>query len=100
MALSDRVGARQDLFRRAFASRLVPPSVAAQMGMGHVKGVLLYGPPGTGKTLVARKIAKLLANNREPEVSQHLLFTTLGIPCDLPCFYSVVVQALGAVPVP
>jgi len=58
----------EDLFRRAFASRLVPASVAAQMGMGHVKGVLLYGPPGTGKTLVARKIAKLLANNREPEI--------------------------------
>jgi len=58
----------EDLFRRAFASRLVPSSVAAQMGMGHVKGVLLYGPPGTGKTLVARKIAKLLANNREPEI--------------------------------
>lgn len=72
----------QDLFRRAFASRLVPASVAAQMGMGHVKGVLLYGPPGTGKTLVARKIAKLLANNREPEVVS-VQFSCLLVPA---CF--------------
>jgi vesicle-fusing ATPase len=43
-----------DIFRRAFASRRFPPSVLAQYGINHVKGVLLYGPPGTGKTLIAR----------------------------------------------
>jgi len=59
----------EDLFRRAFASRLVPASVAKQMGISHVKGILLYGPPGTGKTLIARQLAHVLAGgNREPEV--------------------------------
>lgn len=48
------------LFRRAFASRIFPPSVVKQLGIQHVKGILLYGPPGTGKTLMARQIGKIL----------------------------------------
>jgi len=52
-------------FRRAFASRLVPPQVARQLGVKHVKGVLLHGPPGTGKTLIARAFGKIL-NAHEP----------------------------------
>lgn len=48
------------IFRRAFASRLFPPQVIEQLGIKHVKGLLLYGPPGTGKTLIARQIGKLL----------------------------------------
>ena len=43
-----------DIFRRAFASRRFPPAVLEQLGIKHVKGLLLYGPPGTGKTLIAR----------------------------------------------
>ena len=35
-----------DIFRRAFASRVFPPDVVEQMGMKHVRGILLYGPPG------------------------------------------------------
>ena len=35
-----------DIFRRAFASRVYPASVLAQMGLMHVRGVLLYGAPG------------------------------------------------------
>ena len=46
-----------DIFRRAFASRVVPASVIAKLGTAHVKGMLLYGPPGTGKTLIARSLA-------------------------------------------
>ncbi|KAJ3670985.1 hypothetical protein LUZ60_008411 [Juncus effusus] len=57
----------QDIFRRAFASRVFPPHVAAKLGMKHVKGMLLYGPPGTGKTLIARQIGKLL-NGKEPKI--------------------------------
>ena len=49
-----------DIFRRAFASRVVPASVIAKLGTPHVKGMLLYGPPGTGKTLIARQIGKML----------------------------------------
>mmetsp|Transcript_18752 Transcript_18752/g.72318 ORF Transcript_18752/g.72318 Transcript_18752/m.72318 type:complete len:737 (-) Transcript_18752:52-2262(-) len=56
-----------DIFRRAFASRVFPPSVVAELGINHVKGILLYGPPGTGKTLLARQIGKML-NGREPKV--------------------------------
>lgn len=37
-----------DIFRRAFASRVFPPSVIEQIGCKHVKGILLHGPPGTG----------------------------------------------------
>ncbi|KAI8916434.1 P-loop containing nucleoside triphosphate hydrolase protein [Gorgonomyces haynaldii] len=53
------------IFRRAFVSRIFPPSIVEKMGIQHVKGLLLYGPPGTGKTLMARQIGKML-NAREP----------------------------------
>jgi vesicle-fusing ATPase len=55
------------IFRRAFASRVYPPSVLQRMGLKHVRGVLLYGPPGCGKTLIARKIGRLLTE-RDPKV--------------------------------
>lgn len=55
------------IFRRAFASRVFPPELIEQLGMQHVKGILLYGPPGTGKTLMARQIGKML-NTREPKI--------------------------------
>ncbi len=38
----------EQIFRRAFASRVFPPSVVERLGIHHVKGVLLFGPPGTG----------------------------------------------------
>uniref|UniRef100_A0A0K0DX31 Vesicle-fusing ATPase n=2 Tax=Strongyloides stercoralis TaxID=6248 RepID=A0A0K0DX31_STRER len=55
------------IFRRAFFSRLFPPEQVEQLGMKHVRGILLYGPPGTGKTLIARQIGKML-NAREPKI--------------------------------
>ena len=55
------------IFRRAFASRVMPLAVFEQLGLQHVKGVLLYGPPGTGKTLIARKIGQML-KAREPKI--------------------------------
>lgn len=55
------------IFRKAFASRLFPPGLVQQMGIMHVRGILLYGPPGTGKTLIARRIGQML-NAREPKV--------------------------------
>ena len=37
------------IFRRAFASRILPLKLVQQLGIKHVKGMLLYGPPGTGQ---------------------------------------------------
>lgn len=55
------------IFRRAFASRIWPAHIIKQMGINHVRGMLLYGPPGCGKTLIARQIGKAL-NAREPKI--------------------------------
>lgn len=57
----------EQIFRRAFASRIFPPAMVERLGIHHVKGVLLYGPPGTGKTLIARQIGKML-NGKEPKI--------------------------------
>lgn len=57
----------QDIFRRAFASRVVPPDIMRKMGQKHVRGMLLYGPPGCGKTLIARQIGKAL-QARPPKI--------------------------------
>jgi vesicle-fusing ATPase len=56
-----------EIFRRAFATRRLPPSVLEKYGGSHIKGVLLYGPPGTGKTLIAKELAKCL-NSVKPKV--------------------------------
>ncbi|UXI14908.1 Nuclear pore complex protein Nup205 [Sarcoptes scabiei] len=55
------------IFRRAFASRVFPPEIIDELGIKHVRGILLFGPPGTGKTLMARQIGKML-NAREPKI--------------------------------
>ena len=36
----------EHIFRRAFASRMFPPEAIEQLGVPHVKGLLLFGPPG------------------------------------------------------
>lgn len=55
------------IFRRAFASRIFNSAVVREMGINHVRGMLLHGPPGCGKTLIARQIGKVL-NAREPKI--------------------------------
>ena len=48
------------IFRRAFSSRLIPDKILKNLGINHVRGLMLYGPAGTGKTLIARQIGKIL----------------------------------------
>ena len=35
----------EEIFRRAFASRVFPPHIVKRLGITHVKGMLLFGPP-------------------------------------------------------
>lgn len=53
--------------RRVIGTRQIPVSVLNELGVKHIRGVLLHGPPGTGKTLIARKLAATL-NSREPKI--------------------------------
>lgn len=55
------------IFRRAFSSRLIPDKVLKNLGINHIRGLMLYGPAGTGKTLIARQIGKIL-NCEEPKI--------------------------------
>lgn len=51
------------VFKEAFVSRAYPPEIIKQMGIQHVKGMILYGPPGCGKSIFSRQLSKLLQKN-------------------------------------
>jgi SpoVK/Ycf46/Vps4 family AAA+-type ATPase len=55
----------EEMFRRAFASRTLDPITANELGIKHIRGIMLYGPPGCGKTLMARQISKSM-NSVDP----------------------------------
>lgn len=39
----------KEIFRKVFSSRLLLEKIKNELGINHIKGVLLYGPPGCGK---------------------------------------------------
>lgn len=49
------------IFRRVFATRILPTPILTKLKINHIKGLILYGPPGTGKTLIARQLSKSLS---------------------------------------
>ncbi len=55
------------MFRRTFSSRLLSDKILKNLGINHVRGIMLYGPPGCGKTLIARQIGKIL-NCENPKI--------------------------------
>lgn len=55
------------MFRRAIVQRVYSQKTISQLGIKHIKGIILYGPPGTGKTLIARNIGQLL-NSKTPKI--------------------------------
>ena len=58
-----------EIFRRAFASRLLSDQVAEKLGVTHTRGIVLYGPPGCGKTLLIRIIAGRPLDHTQFEVT-------------------------------
>lgn len=62
---SIKIGGLKDelntIFRRVFATRILPASIVTKLNINHIKGLILYGPPGTGKTLIARQLSKSLS---------------------------------------
>lgn len=64
-----------ELYRRVFQSRLLDAQLLSDLGIEHVRGVLLYGPPGSGKTLMARTVSSVMK-------SEHVtLINTPGTTC-------------------
>lgn len=51
------------IFRRAFASRSIPKNILSELGIKHIRGMLLYGAPGNGKC-IAKNTPILLHNGQ------------------------------------
>jgi hypothetical protein len=69
-----------DIFRRTFASRTYPIEIVQQLGIKHVKGLLLYGPPG--QCCVALAWCRSRASYHVRAFIQHFTFSsTCGIHC-------------------
>jgi Cdc6-like AAA superfamily ATPase len=51
-----------------------------ELGLNHVRGMLLYGPPGCGKTLIARLISESLTERPVKIVNGPELLDRCGIP--------------------
>ena len=58
----------KEIFKRVFASRLYPPQTLKDLGINHVRGMLLYGPPGCGQMHIARQISKMQLNGPVPKI--------------------------------
>jgi len=50
------------IYEKVFMSRALPEQYLVDLGLSHVKGIIMHGPPGCGKTLLARSLARDILN--------------------------------------
>lgn len=65
------------VFKRTFASRMLPPDTVERLKLVHTKGILIHGPPGTGKTLTARQIGTILGARTPKHINGPEIFSSL-----------------------
>ena len=65
------------VFKRTFASRMLPPAHVERLKLVHTKGILIHGPPGTGKTLTARQIGVILGARTPKHINGPEIFSSL-----------------------
>lgn len=73
-------GAFRDIFRRVFASRLAPSDLVAEMGLKHVRGVLLYGKWGGFGVYIGYDLYKRIYIYIDKEMGHRHPHTDLHMP--------------------